>query len=379
MRLGEKLRYLREVEGTLRGREGALTQAEVVRLLQKELRETISQAYLSQIESGARPHLTNSSRMLLAKFFKVHPGYLVDDPGGISERADVRRGRAGGQAGSVADQRRGAFPRRRRAEPGAVAVARHEDSRMCLVLLGAILDNPGLAERLLQVLKPAPAPRRRRLCPNEEAIAMTWADFYLICFLLGLALSLLSVLAGSAHLHLPHVHVPGCTFRMCRGCTCRMCMRRAAEAEGVPWFNFGTITAFLAWFGGTGYLLERYYAVWFVVALAIAMLSGLGGAAIVFWFLSKLARMTQALDPADYDMVGVLGKLSIPIREGGTGEMIFSQEGMRRVTGARSEDGTAIPKGAEVVVTRYEKGIAYVRRWEDLAGSAEDLAVKQGQ
>jgi transcriptional regulator with XRE-family HTH domain len=78
MRLGEKLRYLREIEGALRGRQGALTQAEVVRLLKKELRETISQAYLSQIESGARPHLTNSSRMLLARFYKVHPGYLVD-------------------------------------------------------------------------------------------------------------------------------------------------------------------------------------------------------------------------------------------------------------------------------------------------------------
>ena len=81
------------------------------------------------------------------------------------------------------------------------------------------------------------------------------------------------------------------------------------------------------------------------MALAIAMLSGLGGAAIVFWFLAKLAADEQALDPADYDMIGVLGKLSIPIREGGTGEIVFSQEGVRRVSGARSEDGTAIPKG----------------------------------
>ena len=55
MTLGEKLRYLREIEGALRGREGALTQNEVVRLLRKELGKTISQSYLSQIESGARP------------------------------------------------------------------------------------------------------------------------------------------------------------------------------------------------------------------------------------------------------------------------------------------------------------------------------------
>ncbi|MGO4879284.1 MAG: hypothetical protein ACLP59_00505 [Bryobacteraceae bacterium] len=190
---------------------------------------------------------------------------------------------------------------------------------------------------------------------------MTWADFYLICFLLGLALSLLSVLTGSAHLHLPHV--PHVHVHEPHGPS-------AAQSEGVPWLNFGTITAFLAWFGGTGYLLERFYAVWFLIALAIALLSGLGGAAIVFWFLAKLAGDEQALDPADYDMIGVLGKLSLPIREGGTGEIVFSQEGVRRVSGARSDDGTAIAKGTEVVVQRYEKGIAYVRRWEDMAGTA---------
>jgi membrane protein implicated in regulation of membrane protease activity len=150
------------------------------------------------------------------------------------------------------------------------------------------------------------------------------------------------------------------------------------ETEGVPWLNFGTMTAFLAWFGGTGYLLERFYAVWFLVALAVAILSGLGGAAIVFWFLAKLSGDEQALDPADYDMIGVLGKLSIPIREGGTGEIIFSQEGVRRVSGARSDDGTAIPKGAEVVVERYEKGIAYVRRWEDMAELEAGLKPRAG-
>jgi membrane protein implicated in regulation of membrane protease activity len=200
---------------------------------------------------------------------------------------------------------------------------------------------------------------------------MTWVDFYLICFLLGLALSLLSVLTGSAHLHLPHVHVPHVHVHA------PQVHASSAQAEGVPWLNFGTMTAFLAWFGGTGYLLERFYAVWFLVALAVAVLSGLGGAAIVFWFLAKLAGDEQALDPADYDMIGVLGKLSIPIREGGTGEIVFSQEGVRRVSGARSDDGTAIAKGTEVVVERYEKGIAYVRRWEDIAGSAEDLQAKE--
>ena len=84
MTLGDKIRYLREVEGTLRGLNRAMTQKEMVRAISKELKKPLSQSYLSQIESGARPHLTNTSRMLLAKFFKVHPGYLVDDPEGYS-------------------------------------------------------------------------------------------------------------------------------------------------------------------------------------------------------------------------------------------------------------------------------------------------------
>ena len=139
--------------------------------------------------------------------------------------------------------------------------------------------------------------------------------------------------------------------------------------NGPSWFSLGTLAAFLAWFGGTGYLLSHYYGVWFVLVLGISTLSGLGGASVVFWFLAKvLMKHDVALDPADYDMVGVLGKLSMPIRAGGIGELIYTQEGTRHVAGARAESGAPIPKGAEVVVTRYEKGIAYVRAWDELAG-----------
>src|SRR6202142_2540499 len=92
MRLGEKIRYLRLVEGTLRGLGREMTQQETVRAIAREMKKPLSQSYLSQIESGARPHLTNSTRMLLAKFFGVHPGYLVDDPEGFHTEliSDVR-------------------------------------------------------------------------------------------------------------------------------------------------------------------------------------------------------------------------------------------------------------------------------------------------
>jgi hypothetical protein len=201
---------------------------------------------------------------------------------------------------------------------------------------------------------------------------MTWSEVYLICFLVGFALSLLSLAGGGTHVHLPHVHIH------IHGISHGHGSGAAGSQSSMSWFNFGTIAAFLAWFGGTGYLLEHYYGVWFMTALIISTVSGLGGAAVVFWFLAKvLVAHEENLDPADYEMIGVLGHLSLPIRQGGTGELIFTQEGVRRVSGARSEDSEAIPKGAEVVVTRYEKGIAYVRRWEDLTGTTEDFAANE--
>src|SRR5258708_8226418 len=155
MKLGAKLRYLREVEGTFSGLVREMTQKEIVRSVKKELGKPISQSYLSQIESGARPHLTNATRMLLARFFKVHPGYLVDDPEGYSTELMSEVGVLEDKMDLWLINGAERFRRDHDLHEALVRIARHEDSRMCLVLLGAILDNPGLAERLLQVLKPA--------------------------------------------------------------------------------------------------------------------------------------------------------------------------------------------------------------------------------
>ena len=196
---------------------------------------------------------------------------------------------------------------------------------------------------------------------------MTWADFYRVCFLVGFVLSLFSVLAGSGHVHVPHLDVHHGVPHVHIG------HAHGGGQSGISVINFGTIAAFLAWFGGTGYVLTEYSPLWIVTALGVSVLSGVAGAALVFWFLAKvLVAREQPLDPADYRMVGVLGRVSSRIRPGGTGELIFSQEGARRSAAARSEDGSEIPRDTEVVVTRYEKGIAYVQRWEDLAGDAED-------
>jgi len=154
MKLGEKIRYLRAVEGTLRGLDREMSQLELARAMQKEMKKSISQSYLSQIESGTRPHLTNTTRMLLAKFFKVHPGYLVDDPEGYNTEliSDV---------GALEDKLdlwlvSGAERFRKNVEvcKALLALAKHSDSRKCLVLLNEILETPELLDRLMQVLKP---------------------------------------------------------------------------------------------------------------------------------------------------------------------------------------------------------------------------------
>jgi hypothetical protein len=102
--------------------------------------------------------------------------------------------------------------------------------------------------------------------------------------------------------------------------------------------------------------------------------SGLVGGAIVFLFLSRvLISQEESMDPADYEMTGVLGRISVSIRENGTGEIIYSQAGTRRTCGARAGGGNAIAKGTEVVVTRYEKGIAYVRLWTEMSGEEDSM------
>jgi len=208
---------------------------------------------------------------------------------------------------------------------------------------------------------------------------MTWADFYLICFAVGFLLSAISFIAGGLrwHLHLPHSgahvavgHPPVAQSHVGNGTAAH-----AGRQAPVSPFNFITLTAFLAWFGGAGFLITRFSSIWFALGLLIAMAAGLFGAAIVFLFLTRvLISHEENMDAADYEMVGVLGRISMPIRENGTGEIIYSQAGTRRTCGARSENGSAIEKGEEIVVTRYEKGIAYVRLWEEM--SNEELTAK---
>jgi hypothetical protein len=219
-----------------------------------------------------------------------------------------------------------------------------------------------------------------------------WSDFYLICFAIGFCFSFFSFVFGGSRfgrLHLPHFHghgvgattgpvthgpVAGGHAPVAHGSAASHATGANQDARGsnVSPFNPPSLAAFLAWFGGTGYLLTRFSTVWVGLGLLFSVVSGVVGGGIIFFFLSRvLISDEENMDPADYEMVGVLGRLCVPIREGGTGEILYSQAGTRRVCGARSEDGSAIAKGTEVVVTRYEKGIAYVRLWSEMSGESD--------
>ena len=186
---------------------------------------------------------------------------------------------------------------------------------------------------------------------------MNLSDCFLLCFAVGTLWSVASVVLGGFHFghsHVGHGHVG-------HGHS------HSSAGHHVSWFTSlvhpSSFAAFLAWFGGAGYLLTRHTGWRFWTDILFALLAGGAGAWMLASFLRWLQSKDQPLDPADYQMIGVLGRVSCPIRPGGVGEVIFLRDGARRPVPARSEDGNAIGRSEEVVVTSYADGIASVRTW----------------
>ena len=201
---------------------------------------------------------------------------------------------------------------------------------------------------------------------------MNWETFYLTCFLVGLFLSALSLLGGmghfGGHVHLPHVphagHIPHVPHA---GQVPHASGATARGGGNVPWWNAFSIMIFLCWFGAAGYLLTRHGSLVAGVVLVLSAICGAAGGAIIFLFLTKvMLPHERELTADETEVVGVVGRVSSPIRADGTGEIVYQQLGSLRSAPARSENGEPIPKQEEVCVLRYEKGIAYVRRWEEV-------------
>jgi hypothetical protein len=186
---------------------------------------------------------------------------------------------------------------------------------------------------------------------------MSWEFFYEVCFGVGLVLSILSFAGGFGHLHLGHLHVGHL----------HVGRSHAIKAGATSPFNMFTIMAFLCWFGGAGYLLSHYRFSIVPIIFLLAVITGLVGAGLIFAFLAKvLLPHEHVLSPEDTEMRGVVARVSSSLRPNGTGEILFSLDGTRRSAAARTEDGSAITRDAQVLVIRYEHGIAWVRPFTDL-------------
>jgi membrane protein implicated in regulation of membrane protease activity len=204
---------------------------------------------------------------------------------------------------------------------------------------------------------------------------MNWEAFYLVCFLVGLMLSAVSLLGGmghfGGHVHVPHMPHAGHLPHAPHSGGLKAAQRGGASSASVPWWNAFSLMVFLCWFGAAGYLLTRHGSFVAAVVLVLAAVCGLIGGSIVFLFLKRvLLPHERELTADETEIVGAVGHVSAPIRSGGTGEMVYEQLGAVRSVPARSDDGTAMEKQEEVFVVRYERGIAYLRRWEE-AGTRE--------
>ena len=209
---------------------------------------------------------------------------------------------------------------------------------------------------------------------------MSWTDLFLLCFVVGALWSLASLLLGGFHLghsgaaHVGHAHVGHVHGHAGHG-PAKFGRGTPSQSGNLSWLgamaNPSCVAVYLAWFGGVGYLLMRHTGLAFWLNLVIAIALGLFGAWMLAAFLRFLQSREQPLDPADYDMVGTLGRVSSAIRPNGVGEVIYLRDGARRPLCARSEDGVEIRREEEVIVTRFEKGIAYVRTWEAMTQPAK--------
>ena len=195
-----------------------------------------------------------------------------------------------------------------------------------------------------------------------------WNAIYLTCFAVGLVLSFVTFLGGALHLHIGKFHVHGHALaKGAHGMGRSVGHGMSTTSPGSPSFLNGfTLMAFLCWFGGTGYLMHDAKIFSVALVLLFSTVSGVAGASLVFWFLVKvLMPGEKTLEFEDTEIVGMVGRLSTTLPGRGYGEILYSQNGATRCATVKSEDGQPMERGTEVVVMRYERGVAYVRRWEE--------------
>lgn len=137
-------------------------------------------------------------------------------------------------------------------------------------------------------------------------------------------------------------------------------------------FNISSLLAFITWTGGVGYIARNGLGLWTWAAVLTGLVGGVAGAAIVAWvFMNVLKKGGEGMNPADWNVVGVLGRVTSSIRSNGYGEIVYEQNGLRQVASAKASGEQAIPRDTEVVVLRIERGVAVVEPFDELLGDRD--------
>ncbi|MNS63532.1 hypothetical protein D3C72_966280 [compost metagenome] len=144
------------------------------------------------------------------------------------------------------------------------------------------------------------------------------------------------------------------------------------------YFTLSSLVAFLTWFGAAGYILSRAMGWHLAVIVPLAVVAGIAGGGIIAWVIAKIKEGDRPMDPADYQLEGTLARVSVSLPENGVGEIVFSLAGTTRCEAARADGGHRIPDGTEVVITRYERGIATVQPLQALMGQEQDELKRLG-
>lgn len=134
---------------------------------------------------------------------------------------------------------------------------------------------------------------------------------------------------------------------------------------------YGALT-FLLIFGVLGYLLHELGSIGGLLSLLVAVIVGVACAIVVNALLTRIfiASGGGELTSENSRLEGRLGQVSMAIREGGIGEVIYTgTAGGRQSVGARSVDGQSIAAATEVVILGYRDGIASVQPWDAFMAS----------
>ena len=118
-------------------------------------------------------------------------------------------------------------------------------------------------------------------------------------------------------------------------------------------------------FGAVGSVFMRTAAVSRVASTLVAVFAGVIGVAAGAWLVARWVVPAARREPEDprYLLQGTLARVTRTIPPDDLGAVSYELDGRRILVAARSLDGSAIARDADVVIERLEDGIVFVEPW----------------